>query len=162
MNARKLLFIVLISVLAVFSVFLVKQKTDDIREQEAAASGLNLKIATDPNFQEFEGEIVAGFPEDFPVFPGAVLIGSAINNPPGIKDSGYRVKWLLPKDEALTEIINWYKRELKADGWVTDNPDSWEGISELVLQIERGNLKGYIAAEHEDDEIELVADVRVR
>jgi hypothetical protein len=162
MKANKILFIITIAALVVFSVYLIQKRTNDIREQKAAAAGQDLKVATDPNFPEFLGEIVTGFPDDFPIMPGSELVGSALNNPSDSKIAGYRVKWHTPTDRTVEEVVEWYKTELRKTGWTTDDPDTWEGISELILSIERDNLKGYIAAEFEGDEIDVVADLNIQ
>lgn len=163
MQQKRLFYIGSIIGLFVFTIFIVQRAdTNKIRRQETGAMEVKLEVATDPTFQEFKGEIVTGFPGDFPVFPGAILVGSVVNNPAGVKDTGYRVMWNITKDNSVSEIVNWYVQELRNTGWNVEDPDLWENISELVLQIEKENFKGYIAAESEENVIELVVDLKIQ
>lgn len=120
------------------------------------------KIKTDPGFYEIKGQIMQGFPEDFPVYPGAVLQGSATVNTSDVPAQGYRVKWTLDLgDSSVPEIMNWYERELPSAGWNYTPPDDPESVGEQVAVISKDDLVGYIAAEIEDNIIEIIVDLRV-
>lgn len=161
MNIKKFIYITLISITVLFSLgLLFKFNTNNFRKNEAMGASPDLKIATDPAFQEYIGSIVNGFPEDFPVYPGAFLVGSAKINPPNIPDVGYRVKWELETGISTFDVMTWYKRELLETGWMFEDPDDWNGIQEFIAPIERDNLKGDITVEIESDEIEIIVDLR--
>ena len=134
--SRGLLYLSIASLTLAFSVFFIKYvDTKKVRQREANASANNLKVATDPQNQEFLGSIVAGFPENFPVYPGAVLIGSSINNPVRLPDTSYTVKWHLTPGTPVADIILWYKSELESIDWQVEDPDLWVGITEQAVQI---------------------------
>ena len=115
------------------------------------------EVATDPSFPEIKGELIGGFP-DFPVYPGATLIASAQTNPAGQPPQGYRAKWVT--HDPVIKVMNWYEDDLPIAGWQYTPPNDQQSEGEQVAEISKGDLKGYIAAEIEEENIEIVVDVR--
>ena len=116
-----------------------------------------LEVATDPSFPEIKGELIGGFPE-LPVYPEATLVASAQTNPAGQPPQGYRAKWVT-KDPVI-KVMNWYEAELPKAGWHYTSPNDQQSEGEQVAEISKGDFKGYIAAEIEEENIEIVVDVR--
>lgn len=120
------------------------------------------EVATDPSFPEYKGEIVAGFPS-FPVYTGATLEASSKVNIEGEPDQGYRVLWI--SHDEVPKIMRWYETELKAQGWkivMTDDPTSnGEQVDHISAEINGVEYTGYIAAEVEGNNVEIVADLRL-
>jgi hypothetical protein len=124
-----------------------------------------LLVATDPSFPEVAGRLIEGFPSDFPIYPGGVLIASAKINPPNVPDQGYRAKWeLVGTQDTTSEVVSWYKDQLVSQGWGFIDPSDPEGLGELIAHIEKQDeYEGYVAAEIEgEDEIEIVVNLRIK
>lgn len=122
-----------------------------------------LLVATDPMFPEVKGELIDGFPEGFPVYPGAILIASSKTNPDGLPDSGYRARWDILDGSTTTEVLAWYKKELTAAGWDFTDPDDPEGVGELIAKLNHNKkeLYGYVAAEIMGESlVELVVNLK--
>lgn len=117
------------------------------------------EIATDPSFKEVKGSLIPGFP-NFPVYADAELKGSATLSADADSSQGYRVIWELNKeDSTVPEVMNWYQRELTRDGWKYEAPDDPTSVTEQVAQISKGNFKGYLAAEIEQNELEILVQI---
>jgi hypothetical protein len=162
MNLKKYLYIALISITIIFALVLLKVNTNNIGKGDALGAPQELKVASDPLFQEYVGIIAEGFPDDFPVYPGAELVGSVINNPAGMPDTSYTVKWHIAPDLTVTELIFWYKEELEVRGWEVEEPEVWEGMTEQVVRMENADFKGSFLVEDEGDEVELIADTIIK
>lgn len=120
-------------------------------------------VATDPNFTEVKGELIEGFPSDFPMYPNATLVASAKVNPEDVSDQGYRARWEVKDGSTTTDIILWYKKELAMKGWKFTDPNDMSGVGELIAKIENKDQEymGYIAAEEEEaGEVKLIVDIR--
>lgn len=118
------------------------------------------EIATDPNFKEVKGELLPGFPTDFPIYPGATLVGSSNNNVEGKPDNGYRVKWT--SHDGVVKVMAWYLQELTKNKWIiTEKPTDPASSGEQATHIEKNGLSGFVAAENEgaEGEVEIVVDL---
>jgi hypothetical protein len=159
MKHKNLLWMSLLFLFILLTVFLIKKvNTENLRQNEIAVD-LVPEIATDPSFTELKAQITPGFPSDFPVYNGATLVGSATDTPSDYSQT-YRVKWDLAPGTSTVDAMQWYKKELTAGGWGFEDPDSWANVDEFVAQIQRDGLKGYIAVENESGEIEVVVDLK--
>lgn len=128
-----------------------------VQTQEAATP--ELKVATDPTFPEYLGEIPEEVPS-LPAYANAELIGTALTTPntPG---GGYHIKWDTTGD--VTEVMNWYITELRAQGWIVTISDDTPGSTEQISYIENQEYTGYIAVEVEEENVtEIVIDIKKR
>ena len=118
----------------------------------------NLEVATDPNFPEVEGKLIAGFPT-FPVYPGATLIASAKTNRADQPDTGYRAKW--ETKDAVIKVMRWYQDQLPKSGWKYEVPNDPNAAGEQVAEIKKGNLAGFINSDLETGTNEIVVEIRI-
>lgn len=149
-----LLFGVVISGLMVF--FFMPDRVEYIRNQAAHLVPPTL-VATDPSFPEVQGRLIEGFPE-FPVYSGATLIGSARTSPVDTADTGYRTKWTA-KDDVPT-VMKWYQAELPKIGWKIELSGDPANTGEQVVQISKGELRGYLGIEAQSTGVEIIVEVR--
>ena len=148
-NRIPTLAIVVILLIIVFAVvaFLLVRK--NIPELPVPKEEVTKQVATDPNFAEVKGQLLPGFPE-FPIYPGAELVGSAEVNLPDEPNQGYRVKWTTY--DPVPQVMDWYLEELSKTGWVVEEPNDPEAEGEQVANIHKGGFKGHIAVESEGSE----------
>ncbi len=116
-----------------------------------------LLVATDPSFTEYKGQLMSDFPE-FPVYTGATLVGSAKVNTDDIADQGYRAKWTT--SDPVIKVMKWYQEELIKAGWKFEENNDIVSEAEQIAKISKDELEGYLAAELEDEETEIVVDLR--
>lgn len=148
-----LLFILVFSLIAYL--FVRKNILEPPVQKEEAPK----QVATDPSFNEALGQLLPGFPE-FPLYPGAELVGSAEVNLPDEPNQGYRVKWITK--DLVPQVMGWYLEALSQTGWVVEEPNDPEAEGEQVANIRKDDFKGYLAVESEgsDGEVEIVVDIR--
>lgn len=124
-------------------------------QQEAATQ--EPKIATDPTFPEYLGEIPEGAPA-LPAYANAELIGTALTHPTD-PNNGYHIKWDTTGD--VTEVMSWYVTELQKQGWTVTISDDTPGSTEQISYIENQEYTGYIAVEVEEENVtEIVIDIK--
>jgi hypothetical protein len=106
------------------------------------------QVATDPGFRELVGGLLEGIP-DFPVYPGATLVGSAERNRPDEQNRGYRIKWTTRDRPA--RVMAWYEKALPRHGWKYVRSYEPDEGDELEAKVAKGAFSGYLEAETEDD-----------
>ena len=144
-------------VLLVLGVFLFVMRTQ-YQKVPAHIPQVEAKVvATDPSFLEAKGALLPGFPE-FPTYPSSVLVGSAQTHPPDQPVLGFRAKWI--SHDSVSEVMEWFTDELSQNGWTIEAPNDENSEGEQVAQIDNGEWKGYIAAEIEEGNVEIVVDVK--
>ncbi len=107
-----------------------------------------LLIATDPSFSQLVGKYYAQIP-NMPVYPDAVLVGSAKTNPENVKDSGYRVLW--KSNASVPEVMKWASEQFSASEWKVDELGDPDNSGEQVMKIENDTFTGTFSAEHESE-----------
>jgi hypothetical protein len=161
MKSKKFLNLLPILIIIIFSLVLVfKFRINEARKSEPLEASTVLEIATDPAFPEYKGQIVAGFPADFPVYMGATLVGSAKDYPADSPKESYRVKWDLIPGTSTLDAMRWYKEELTKSGWNFEDPNDWTSIDEFVAKITRDSLGGFITVENESGELEVLVSLK--
>jgi len=109
----------------------------------ALGSQCGAPVATDPSFQELLWNILSGVP-DVPRYPGSLLIGSSIQNPKGMADTGYRIKWVT--SDSVGEVIKWSRKHLPLHGWKVDPEDVPLESGDITDGIRNESLDGYFGA----------------
>jgi len=86
----------------------------------------------------------------FPLYPGAVLEESTINNWPLSPNQFVEVEW--KTGDPVISVTSWYIAELSKNGWSVEPPDDSSAQSEQVVQITKDDLTGYLEVENEGEE----------
>jgi len=106
-----------------------------------------------------KGTLVKGFPEDFPVYPGATLVESKGREKPLNTSQDLQAEWVT--QDPVKEVMEWYVQALHEQGWIVETPVDPEAVGEQVTHIEHDNLKGYVGVELEAGETQIVVDFSV-
>jgi hypothetical protein len=152
MRPTLILLVVLVIAIAIGTQFIDKPRNGSPTTEAAKP-----KIATDPNLPELKGGMLPGFPE-VPAYPDADLVGSAYTELPKEANKGFRAKW--HTHDSVGEIIAWYMDELPQSGWTVGAPEDFGAETEQIITIKKGPWVGFVAAEVEGDENEIVIDVK--
>ncbi len=83
------------------------------------------------------GKLPEGFPQDFPVYPGAKLTSSWTAG--GESSKGTSVVW--ESDDATSKVADFYKSELVAKGWKITANFNQEDTS--TYSFEKNNVSGF-------------------
>lgn len=95
---------------------------------------------------ESDGGVPAGFPSDFPIYPGSKVTGSFSAS--GENNSkGSSVVW--ESGDVSTKVAEYYKTELPKAGWkiVTE----YSSNDSVTLTFEKGEYSGFMAVGKSDD-----------
>jgi hypothetical protein len=117
------------------------------------------QVATDPSFAEARGQLLPDI-ADFPAYPNAKLIGSAVQNRVDQPPQGYRIKWTT--SDSVPAVMAWYQKALPAAGWKLTPPADGAPAVEQLARISKDRLSGYVAAEASGEGTEIVVSLKKR
>jgi hypothetical protein len=107
---------------------------------------------------EADGELIDGFPEDIPVYPGAEIEDSSQTSYEG--KTGYTASWTTKG--SVPVVMKWYGDQAKKNKWtIVESPSNPESKMEQHVWYDRDGLRINIEVESEEDEndIEISIDV---
>lgn len=134
-----------VGLLIIGSVIFSKFSLNFVKKAVETKSGAEINVG--------EGTIPAGFPKDFPLYPGAKIEG----NISGAENKAGKGYWLmLSTTDAGDKTSSWYEENLPKNGWTVLNTMTIGPSS--TWQVEKGDLEGnvIVGANEEKDETSIV------
>ncbi len=142
--------IILITSLLAISLLVTAIAVTKLKENKSTVGppvGASNQPTPNPNLTEVQGDLVDSFP-GLPVYPGARVLSSSKE----LKEGGntlYSAVWTISGDNVLSEMVNWYSKQLVSEGWrrisEAGNDELARSVSftkdseSLILNIVRGD-----------------------